>query len=146
MDIIEKAYKFMLNKHIRQVDDDNELYYKHPLRVYFILKNISHDTNVLCAGLLHDTIEDTNTTYEEIKKEFNYIIADLVLEVSHEKTDKGNIFPRLHSRDAILIKYADRLDNLCRMDSWAIDRRNHYLRKSKFWKSSINDKISEGQK
>jgi (p)ppGpp synthase/HD superfamily hydrolase len=144
---IEKAMKFMVKKHKGQLDDNGEDYDKHPLNVFTILGQVTQDKDILIASLLHDTLEDTQTTYEELKQEFGWKVADLVLEVTHEKLnkDKGYIFPRLHSKDAILIKFADRLDNLSRMQSWGRERANQYLRKSKFWKASSDDKISEGQ-
>jgi (p)ppGpp synthase/HD superfamily hydrolase len=140
-----KAVLFIVKKHKGQLDDNGEEYFHHPIRVHRILQEITQDENILTASLLHDTLEDTQTTYEELKQEFGWKVADLVLEVTHEETKEGNIFPRLHSRDAILIKFADRLDNLSRMQLWGRDRTNQYLRKSKFWKTSVDDKISEGQ-
>jgi (p)ppGpp synthase/HD superfamily hydrolase len=139
---IEKAMIFMVKKHKGQLDDNGEDYDKHPLNVFTILGQVTQDQDILIASLLHDTLEDTSTTYEELKQEFGWKVADLVLEVTHEETKEGNIFPRLHSRDAILIKFADRLDNLSRMQSWGRERTNQYLRKSKFWKASVDDKIS----
>ena len=95
------------------------------------------DENIICAELLHDTIEDTDTTYEELVEEFNKTVADLVMEVTHEgsKDDFGYYFPRLKSKDAILIKFADRLSNLSRMEEWDDTRQKQYLKRSKFWKS-----------
>ena len=54
-----------------------------------------------------------------------------------EKDQKGYYFPRLKSKEAILIKFADRLSNLSRMSSWNMKRQEQYLRKSKFWNSEI---------
>ncbi len=90
----------------------------------------------MSAGLLHDTIEDTNTTYEELVQFFGNRVADLVMEVTHEgqKNSKGFYFPRLKSKEGILIKFADRLSNLSRMSTWNEDRKAQYLRKSNFWK------------
>ena len=135
---IEKAYDFAKEKHKDQKDDLGKDYFEtHLLKVYDILKNVTKDENVLSAGLLHDTIEDTNTTYKELIKEFGEIIADLVNEVTNEgeADEKGFYFPRLKSKEAILIKFADRLSNISRMENWNEKRIEQYLRKSKFWKS-----------
>jgi (p)ppGpp synthase/HD superfamily hydrolase len=58
------------------------------------------------------------------------------MEVTHEESNDnfGYYFPRLKTREGIMIKLADRLSNISRMDSWDIARREHYLKKTKFWK------------
>lgn len=137
-----KAYDFARKKHAGQFDDDGNCYFStHVLQVYKIIMFVSDDEDLMCAALLHDTIEDTHTTYEELVKEFNQRIADLVMEVTHEgkKDNYGFFFPRLKTKDGILLKFADRISNLSRMGSWPIDRQNQYLRKSKFWKDG-NDR------
>ena len=132
----KKAFKFAKEKHKGQVDDDGKDYFTtHCLQTYNLLCEIS-DSNILhCAGLLHDTLEDTDATYEQLKKEFGYEIADLVLEVTQEGNQStGYFFPRLHSKEGIMLKFADRLSNLSRMRSWNGERRKHYLKRSCFWK------------
>jgi (p)ppGpp synthase/HD superfamily hydrolase len=134
----DKAYFFALRKHEGQKDDAGKDYFKsHVLHVLNILELVTQDERVLSAGILHDTIEDTDTTYEELQKEFGNVVADLVMEVTHDgkKDEHGYYFPRLHSKDGILIKFADRLSNLSRMEPWDIARQEQYLNKSKFWKS-----------
>lgn len=137
-DLIIKASRFAKRKHGIQLDDNGRNYfYGHVNQVYRLLVMVTEDPNVLAAGLLHDTIEDTDTSYEELVQEFGGTIADLVMEVTHEgKADnKGYYFPRLATKEGIMIKFADRLSNLSRMESWPQERQAHYLRKSKFWKS-----------
>lgn len=134
--LINKAYRFARKKHAGQKDDNGYPYFFHPLQVSKILRLVTQDPNVIAAGLLHDTIEDTQTTYEELVKEFNQDIADLVMEVTHEgDKNTGYTFPRLHTQRGIMIKFADRLSNLSRMEAWGEERRQHYLLRSKFWKS-----------
>ena len=135
--MIYKAFIFGAKKHEGQKDDLGKDYFtNHCLQVLKILREVTKDENVLMAGLLHDTLEDTDTTYNELKKEFGGVIADLVNEVTQEgeKDEKGFYFPRLHSKDAILIKFADRLSNMSRMHVWNEKRQAQYLRKSKFWR------------
>lgn len=133
--IMASAY-FAKTKHEGQLDDDGKPYFGHCMQVYDILKMLGCEEHVLVAGMLHDTIEDTDTTYEELVWRFGSKVADLVMEVTHEgkKDQHGYYFPRLKSREGILIKFADRLSNLTRMDSWPQERQEQYLRKSKFWK------------
>lgn len=135
---IIKAIAFGSVKHAEQKDDMGKNYFQaHCFPVFKILSIVTQDIDILCAGLLHDTLEDTQTTYDELVSNFNQRIADLVNEVTNEGTADhyGKYFPRLRSKDAILIKFADRLSNLSRMEGWDYGRQNHYLRKSKFWKS-----------
>jgi (p)ppGpp synthase/HD superfamily hydrolase len=136
-EVIEKAKMFAENKHMNQRDDNGFPYFFHVEQVARILGIVTKDLDLIACGYLHDTLEDTETTFEELKENFGSKIASLVLEVTHEgkKDENGYYFPRLQSKDAILIKFADRLSNLSRMESWSEDRRNQYLRKSKFWKS-----------
>jgi ubiquinone/menaquinone biosynthesis C-methylase UbiE len=138
-DKLLKAIAFAKEKHRGQLDDNGKDYFEeHCLQVYKILMTITKDENILCAGLLHDTLEDTKTTYNELVETFGNDIADLVMEVTHEGTKhKGYYFPRLKTQRGIMLKFADRLSNLSRMEAWDDKRREHYLKKSKFWKSEI---------
>ncbi len=137
--MILKAIKFASKKHAGQRDDCGKSYfYEHCFKVAYIIDYVCHDDdNLLCAAYLHDTIEDTNTDYDELVREFNKDVADLVMEVTHEgrKDEIGYYFPRLKTQRGIVLKFADRISNLSRMESWDDNRKNHYLRKSKFWKS-----------
>ena len=87
----------------------------HFIDVFQILKNEFNvnDQNILVAGLLHDTLEDTSTTYKEIEKTFSRNIADLVKEVSHQKNynqeEKIAYYEKIKtiSPEAKMIKLAD---------------------------------------
>lgn len=145
---LHHANLFAKQKHKGQVDDDGNDYFEtHCLQVMKILEMITNNHTILMAGLLHDTLEDTDTSYEELKSHFGVTVANLVNEVTHEgkKDEIGFTFPRLKSKDAILIKFADRLSNLSRMGSWNEKRQEHYLKKSKFW-SDLNREDSVHEK
>ncbi|TFH12667.1 HD domain-containing protein, partial [Candidatus Bathyarchaeota archaeon] len=107
----DKALDYASKKHKGQLDDRGRPYFfAHVIQVHNILLDVTDDEATLCAGLLHDIIEDTDTTYDELVHEFTKEIADLVMEVTHEGTDyRYYYFPRLHSRKAILVQFADRL-------------------------------------
>lgn len=144
--LVIRALKFAKEAHKGQLDDDGRPYYDAHLRqVYKILGQVTDNEEVLSAGILHDTIEDTDTTYEDLVKEFGQRVADLVMELTHEgKPDNdGYYFPRLKTAEGTLIKFADRLSNLSRMDSWAEKRQEHFVTKSRFWKRFIGDKWEE---
>jgi len=138
-DLYFKAFTFAKNRHEGQVDDTGKDYFNaHILPVAGIIEEVAKDDNHLqCAALLHDTLEDTNTTYKELELVFNKDIADLVKEVTHKgkKDHYGYYYPNLKTKRGIMLKFADRLSNISRMESWKEDRQRHYLKKSKFWKS-----------
>lgn len=139
--IVDKAFDFAAEKHKGQVDDDGkDFFMAHPAMVGTLLAVlVPRDNNLIAAGLLHDTLEDTDTTYEELEREFNKDIADLVNEVTQEgeKDVKGYYFPRLETQRGIMLKFADRLSNLSRLESWTPERKAHYLKRSKFWRSEV---------
>ena len=147
--LIDKAMDYAKRKHKGQKDDCGKDYFKaHVLEVYHLLriviepvdKSTDIDENLLCAGLLHDIIEDTDTTYYELRNAFSRDIADLVNEVTHEgDKESGYYFPRLRTQRGIMIKFADRLSNISRMETWDAGRQQHYLKKSRFWKASMEE-------
>ena len=84
MDIKEKAREFAINAHKGQVrkSDKEKPMVIHPINVANILKEYNFDDNVISAGYLHDVIEDTKYTKEDLLKEFNEDIVSLVLGAS----------------------------------------------------------------
>lgn len=134
--LLMKAMRIAAIRHDGQLDDEGKPYMNHLIHVAMILHQAGCDAEMVAAGYLHDTIEDTGMTYEELKKEFGKRVVDLVHEVTHEgqKDEYGYYFPRLKTRDGIVLKLADRMSNLLRMDCWPKKRQEQYLRKTKFWK------------
>ena len=125
VEIVRKAYEFAENLHNGQVRQSGEPYISHPLNVAYILAEMHADRDTLCAGLLHDTLEDTETTKEEIAHEFNKDVANLVDGVT--KMSKMNFSSKADQNVAntrkiitgitedvriIIIKLADRLHNM----------------------------------
>lgn len=140
--LVDKALVFASERHKGQLDDQGRPYFfAHVVQVYGILIDVSDDTEVLCAGLLHDVLEDTDTSYEELREHFTPNIAEIVKMLTH--IDKGKIFPHLVPSDnynplfhkAVLVKFADRLSNLSRMESWNDKKRSDYINSSIFWKT-----------
>jgi (p)ppGpp synthase/HD superfamily hydrolase len=139
--LVQKASDFAIQAHDGQKDDEGLDYYvAHLLSVATIIDNLEHDEEMTAVAFLHDTLEDTDTTYYELEREFGKSIADMVNELTHdgEKDSYGYYFPRLKSQKAIIIKFADRLSNLSRMNAWDEERRRQYIAKSKFWKDGSN--------
>lgn len=137
---MDKALEFASERHKNQLDDQGRPYFfAHIVQVYSILIDVSDDTEVLCAGLLHDILEDTNTSYEELRRLFTPNIAEIVKMVTHSEDRKD--FPDLKSTEeynilfhkAVLVKFADRLSNMSRMESWSDEKRRQYINSSVFW-------------
>ena len=122
--LITKAYKFASFYHEGQKRESGEDYITHPLNVCYILSIMHADTDTLCAALLHDTLEDTKAKKEDIEREFNKYVADLVDGVTNIK-DLNFTSAELKLANTrkiatsikkdvriIIIKLADRLHNM----------------------------------
>ncbi|MDY5455578.1 MAG: bifunctional (p)ppGpp synthetase/guanosine-3',5'-bis(diphosphate) 3'-pyrophosphohydrolase [Bacilli bacterium] len=125
LDLIEKAYKFADKKHEGQLRKSGDPYVSHVLGVAQILSTLNAGPSTIVAGLLHDTIEDTSTTKEEIEKEFGPDIAYLVESLTKitrlsdykntdfQAEDHRKIFVAMaNDIRVIIIKLADRLHNM----------------------------------
>lgn len=122
---VEKAYKFAAKMHKGQYRKTGEEYIVHPLFVAHILTSIRADKETLMAGLLHDVIEDTEITKEDLEKMFGDVVANLVdgvtkinnINVSTENEYLTGYYKKIivgMSEDVrvIIIKLADRLHNM----------------------------------
>jgi len=76
--IIKRAYEYAKDKHKDQLRRSGEPYIIHPIQVAYILSTLGLDHSTICAALLHDVIEDTDVTLEDIAKEFSPEIAEMV--------------------------------------------------------------------
>ncbi len=128
--LIEKAYRYAVNHHGEQKRKDGSPYVTHPIAVAQIVADELHlDSESIIASLLHDCIEDTDATYEDIAREFSPTIANLVEGVSKltrvvyttkEEEQMENLRKMLMAmaKDirVILIKIADRTHNMRTME------------------------------
>lgn len=124
---IEKAMKFSRKKHKNQTRDSGEPYYLHPIKVFQVVGMFTDDEDVLCAALLHDVIEDCKVKPEEIEKKWNKRVRDIVVELSKNYTDPKDI----NSKEAIMIKLADRLHNISDMKTWSYKKQEEYIKNTK---------------
>ena len=123
--ILKKAYELASAGHINQKRHSGEPYITHPLHVALYLSELSMDIETIVSAILHDLIEDTDISYNQIKKEFGKDIADIVDGVT--KLDKINYNSQEEAKaDAIrkmviamskdirvlILKLADRLHNI----------------------------------
>ncbi|CAF0732847.1 unnamed protein product [Adineta steineri] len=117
------ALQFAAHKHRfqKRKDSDGTPYINHPIGVAHILSNEAgiKDIDLLIVALLHDTVEDTETTHEELQQEFGTRIADLVAELTDDKNLPKAERKRLQilnakqlSSDAIIVRLADKIYNL----------------------------------
>lgn len=125
LSLIVKAYEFSEKAHSGQVRRSGEPYISHPLSVAGILADLKLDLASIATGLLHDTIEDTHATHDQVRAEFGDVVASLVDGVT--KISKMN-FRNTHEKQGenirkmivamgkdvrvLLVKLADRLHNM----------------------------------
>ena len=123
--MVKKAYEYADVLHQGQFRQSGEPYITHPLNVAYILSELHADQDTLCAGLLHDTLEDTPVTKEEITRDFNSEVAKLVDGVTKISKMQNNDRIKLNNANTrkiitsceediriIIIKLADRLHNM----------------------------------
>jgi GTP diphosphokinase / guanosine-3',5'-bis(diphosphate) 3'-diphosphatase len=121
--LLIEAISFAAEKHRNQRRKDAHAspYINHPIALANVLANEGHvtDINVLCAAVLHDTIEDTETTAAELESRFGSKIAGVFVEVTDDKSLPKEVRKQLQiehaanaSHEAKLVKLADKICNL----------------------------------
>lgn len=157
--LILKATSFSAQKHIKQrrKDEFSTPYINHPVSVALAIADIGgvDDSQILAAALLHDTLEDTETTSEELEIDFGKKVCQYVLEVSddmtlskEERKAKQIEHARYLSGGAALIKLGDKISNVKEVinnppDDWSFKRRKEYL----IWAEKVIDncpKVNDG--
>ena len=124
-DVIEKAVDFARVKHEGQIRASGEPYYTHPVEVASLLAEMKMDPATIVTAILHDTLEDTNTTLEELKKNFGEDVANMVNGVSKLSRIEGQTLEGKQAENfrklvlamsddirVLLVKLADRLHNM----------------------------------
>ncbi len=135
--LIKDAYELAAEKHKGQYRKSGEAYIQHPIEVAYILASLQAGPATIAAGFLHDVVEDTDETIDEIKEKFGEEVAFLVdsltkilrMKLSHrteadfEAEDHKKIFLGM-AKDVrvIIIKLADRLHNMRTLSSLKPDR------------------------
>ena len=132
-DLLNRAYVFSMRAHGGQTRSSGDPYFTHPISVAAILTELKADPETIVTALLHDTVEDTDTTVEEIERLFGKSVASLVdgvtklslLEMQSAETKQAENFRKFvlaMAKDVrvLLVKLADRLHNM---------RTLHYIKK-----------------
>ena len=141
--LILKACEFAADEHRNQRRKDHARtpYINHPLAVARVLADEGDvkDAEILAAAILHDTLEDTQTTLEELRKAFGRRVASLVAEVTDDKTLPKKVRKQRQidhgpskSQGAALIKVADKICNLRDLrrsppKHWTVERKGKYI-------------------
>ncbi len=134
--MLAKAFRFASEAHEGQCRKSGEPFVAHPVEVAIILADLRMDVETLCAALLHDTVEDTSVTRDQVEAEFNPQVAQLVegvtkitrIEVESLTDEQAATIRKMFvamSKDirVIVIKLADRLHNMRTLGALREDRR-----------------------
>lgn len=137
--LIEKAWCFAKRYHKGQYRESGEEYFRHCMEVAIILRDLNMDAYTICAGLLHDTVEDTNIQLEDLEQEFNLEIAKLVdgvTKISNLKFSnkfeqrvenlRKMILAMAKDIRVIIIKLADRLNNMRTLNYLPMERQQRF--------------------
>ena len=133
--LIQKAYNYAVQKHGDQKRKSGEPYIIHPTNVAYTIAELGLDEQTICAALLHDVVEDTDATYDDIKNEFGPEVAEMVDGVTklkliqHASIEENQVenYRKMFlamGKDirVIIIKLADRLHNMRTLEFLRRDR------------------------
>jgi guanosine-3',5'-bis(diphosphate) 3'-pyrophosphohydrolase len=150
--LLFKALAFSAEKHTKQrrKDIEESPYINHPIALANILaQRWVTDENVLCAAILHDTLEDTETTADELRKHFGEKITSIVLEVTDDKSLDKEARKQIQiehaaslSHEAKLVKLADKIANITDIINtppvnWSRERKQEYFS----WAKAVVDNL-----
>jgi len=126
---VDEAVNFMIERHGDQKRKQGTPYYTHPLAVSKLLKKKGFNESYQIAGLFHDLIEDTETTYDEILNLTNFEIATAVRLVTKEPGYVMSTYMDRISKNhmAKMVKLADRIHNVSELVDTNIEFVNRYL-------------------
>jgi len=139
--LIRKAFECAEKRHTGQKRDSGEDFIQHPLNVAYILAELKLDDDTIAAALLHDVLEDTGITLEEMNKEFGSTITTLVDGVTKITVLKKKNFEEYHAESirkvimasakdirVIFIKLADKLHNMRTLGTFREEKRKRIAR------------------
>ena len=160
---LKTAIEFAINKHHGQVRKSGEEYIRHPLKVASFLVEWGMDIDSVIAGVLHDTVEDTETTLEEIENNFGETVSflvDGVTKVGRARAGMGHLESYLpQTKDnlskfliavgqdvrVVIIKLADRLHNMQTLQHMSPEKQQKIARESLDVFAPIADRLGMGR-
>ena len=152
LSLLFKALAFSAEKHTKQrrKDIEESPYINHPIALANILaQRWVIDENVLCAAILHDTLEDTETKADELREHFGEKITSIVLEVTDDKSLEKSVRKQKQvehaasiSHEAKLVKLADKIANITDIINtppinWSKERKQEYFT----WAEAVVNKL-----
>jgi len=155
---LERAYQFALRHHAHQLRDSGEPYMTHPLNVALILAGMNMDLVCLQTGLLHDVIEDTGTSHEDLRREFGEEVAHCVDGVTklgkvkfyspeerQAESVRKMLLAMVSDIRVILVKLADRLHNMRTLNALSTERQQRIARETLEIYSPIAHRLGMGK-
>jgi GTP pyrophosphokinase len=156
--LVKKAYDFSLKHHQGQSRASGEPYLVHPLEVATVLAEMRLDTTAIAAGLLHDAIEDTSLTVDDIRGEFGEQVAHIVegvtkiskidfasREEAQAESVRKMVLAMVDDIRVVLIKLADRLHNMRTLQHLAPDRQIKIARETQEIYAPIAHRLGMGK-
>ena len=143
IELIKKAYYFAANHHEGQFRRSGEPYIQHPMHVAYMLASYKAGPNTICAGFLHDVVEDTGVEIGEIEKNFGKDVASIVdgvtkigklkymtKEKALAKTHQKMLLAMSKDVRVILVKLVDRLHNMRTMMYQPVDKQKRIAKET----------------
>ena len=156
--LVKKAYEFSLQHHSGQTRASGEPYLVHPLEVATVLAEMRLDTTAIAAGLLHDSVEDTKVTVDEIKAEFGEQVAHIVegvtkisklefasREEAQAESVRKMVLAMVDDIRVVLIKLADRLHNMRTLQHLSPERQQKIARETQEIYAPIAHRLGMGK-
>src|SRR5271166_3263331 len=156
--LVKKAYDFSLRHHQGQTRASGEPYLVHPLEVASVLADMRLDTTAIAAGLLHDAVEDTSVTVDDIRTEFGEQVAHIVEGVtkiskiefaSHEEAQAESVrkmvLAMVDDIRVVMIKLADRLHNMRTLEHLRPERQVQIARETQEIYAPIAHRLGMGK-
>ena len=156
--IVKKAYDYSLKHHEGQSRASGEPYLVHPLEVASVLAEMRLDTTAIAAGLLHDSIEDTEVTVDDIRREFGEQVAHIVegvtkiskiefasREEAQAESVRKMVLAMVDDIRVVMIKLADRLHNMRTLEHLAPERQVKIARETQEIYAPIAHRLGMGK-